>query len=120
MIYFMLLRIKLGGLLVGLAGKVLKLGMSVYPLELVEQATKTMKGPDVFITDVLHGPYYLDEIDDGGLPEGIEYGEDTVLIECRLLIDNELTIQPVYTTFDHARGLIEHFQTSIEPVLLEF
>ena len=120
MIYLMLLRIKLGGLLVDLAGKVLKLGMSVYPLELVEQATKAMKGPEVFITDVLHGPYYLDEIGEENLPEGIEYDEDTVLIECRLLVDNELTVQPVYTTFDHAQSLVEHFQTSIEPVLLEF
>ena len=120
MIYFMLLRIKLGGLLVDLAGKVLKLGMSVYPIELVEQAAKTMKGPDVFITDVLGEPIHLMDIPDEDLPEGIEYDDTTVMLECRFLVDGDLKVDVLYTTFDHAYELTRHFQTSIEPVLLEF
>ena len=108
--WLVMLRIKIATMLLSLAEK-------TFPTEIIEGMEPKQ---DVYITDVLEEPILLTDMPDEDIPEGVYYDETTAMIECRLLIDGELTIKPVYTTFDHAYELQKHFRSSIEPIKLDW
>ena len=110
------LKIYLSQFLLWIAQKFLFWSMYVFPYHLLENLSK----PKVFVTDVISEPIYVVDMDEEDIPEGVYYDETTVLIQCRVLVDNELSIQNVYTTYEHADNQTKYFQTNIEPVQLNF
>lgn len=120
MIWFNI-RSKLAMGILWLAEKVYELSVYAFPMEEAEEilAEYEKRMTKVYITDVVHGPIMLTDMPEEEIPEGVRYDDTTCLIECRMLIDNEITIKPVYTTLDHALELQKHFMSSIEPVELK-
>lgn len=75
--------------------------------------------PDIWVTDVISGPIHVKDIPEEDIPEYVIWDDKTVLIEVRLLVDGSLTQSSMYTTFDHAYSLQEHFKKSVEPIRLK-
>lgn len=120
MIWFNI-RFKASMAVMWLAGLMMKASVFIFPMQEAQEFIDKLEkqSPKVLITDVVQGPIMLTDMPKEEIPEGVRYDDTTCLIECRMLIDNELTIQPIYTTLDHALELQKHFLSSIEPVELK-